>query len=41
MVTVLDVQPVAENVTEPDCFLTVIVNDPAAVPLTLREEGLT
>ena len=41
MATVLDVQPVAENVTEPDCFLTVIVNDPAAVPLTVREEGLT
>ena len=37
----MDVQPVAEKVTEPDCFLTVTVNDPAAVPLTLREEGLT
>jgi hypothetical protein len=41
MPTVLDVQPVAENVTEPEFFLTVIVNDPAAVPSTLREEGLT
>lgn len=41
MSTVLDVQPLDANVTEPDCFLTVMVNDPAAVPLTLREEGLT
>ena len=41
MVTVLDVQPDDENVTVPDCLLTAIVNDPALVPLTLREEGLT
>ena len=41
MLTVLDVQPDDENVTEPEFFLTVIVNDPAAVPLTVREDGLT
>jgi hypothetical protein len=41
MLTVVDVQPVAENVTEPDCFLTAIVNEPAAVPSTVREVGLT
>jgi len=41
MSTVLDVQPDDENVTEPDCFLTVIVNDPAAVPLTVSEDGVT
>ena len=40
MLTVLDVHPVDENVTEPEFFLTVIVNDPAAVPVTLRAEGL-
>lgn len=41
MVTVLDVQPDDENVTEPELFLTVIVNDTAPVPLTVREEGVT
>lgn len=41
MVTVLDVQPDDENVTEPEFFLTVIVNDAAAVPLTDAEAGLT
>ena len=41
MVTVLDVQPEDANVTEPDCFLTVTVNDAAAVPLTVAEAGLT
>jgi hypothetical protein len=41
MLTVLDVQPDDANVTEPEIFLTVIVNDAAAVPLTVAEEGLT
>ena len=41
MSTVLDVQPDDENVTEPEFFLTAIVNDPAAVPLTVREAGVT
>ena len=41
MLTVLDVQPDDENVTEPEFFFTVIVNDPAAVPLTVREAGVT
>ena len=41
MSTVLDVQPDDENVTEPEAFLTVIVKDPAAVPLTDREDGVT
>ena len=41
MSTVLDVQPDDANVTDPEFFLTVIVNDPAAVPLTVREAGLT
>jgi hypothetical protein len=41
MVTVVDVQPDDENVTEPEFFLTAIVNDPAAVPLTVRVDGLT
>lgn len=41
MSTVLDVQPDDENVTEPDCFLTVTVNEAAAVPLTDREAGVT
>lgn len=41
MLTVLDVHPVDENVTEPEFFLTVIVNDPAAVPLTDRDDGVT
>ena len=41
MVVVFDVQPVAEKVTEPDCFLTVTVKDAAAVPLTDCEPGVT
>ena len=41
MSTVLDVQPDDENVTEPEFFLTAIVNDPAAVPSTDREAGVT
>ena len=41
MPTVLDAQPDDENVTEPEFFLTAIVNDPAAVPLTVREVGVT
>ena len=41
MLTVVDVQPDDEKVTEPEFFLTVIVNDPAPVPVTLREEGFT
>ena len=40
MLTVLDVHPVDENVTEPEFFLTVIVNDPASVPLTNRDDGV-
>ena len=41
MVVVLEVQPDEANVTEPDCFLTVTVNDAAPVPLTVAEAGLT
>ena len=41
MLTVFDVQPDDENVTEPEVFLTAIVNDPAAVPLTVRDDGVT
>lgn len=41
MLTVLDVQPDDEKVTEPELFLTVTVNDAAVVPLTDREAGVT
>ena len=41
MVVVLEVQPDAENVTEPEFFLTVTVKDAAEVPLTTIEPGLT
>ena len=41
MSTVLDEQPDDENVTEPEAFLTVIVNDAEPVPLTDREAGDT
>lgn len=41
MLTVFDVQPDDEKVTEPELFLTVIVNDPEPVPLTDREAGET
>jgi hypothetical protein len=41
MLTVLEVQPDDENVTEPEAFLTVIVNDADPVPLTEREVGVS